>query len=239
MESKERFMEIINKLGKEHFQYLDKLFAGCPEDVIKKMRYLEIPSKYNLIYAGAPCESVYVILKGKVSCVDFQLRGNTYVIMDYAETAILGDYEVFGDFKEYRASVYSVTACELLKIPASAYLYWMQQDANALFMRTRKLMNILTNQTSDDRQYLFLGSKDRLILYLVKSYEKNAKGNGFVMRKTQSEIAERVGFHVRTIQRNVRSLEKEEFITIDAGKICISKEQYLMMKQYVENHLNK
>lgn len=238
MESKEQFKEIINRLRTEQFDYLDQLFVDCPDEVIKKVRYAKIPKGHTFIHAGTPCEYIYIILKGKASGVD-HMRGNVYIFVEYTETEVLGDYEIFGDFKEYRISVRSVTECEVLVIPAAVYLKWMQQDINALFLRTRRLMNTLTNQTSEERQYLFLGCKERLMLYLVETFEKKGNGDSYKLKKTQPEIAERVGFNVRTIQRNIQSLEKQGYITMEAGKVCISKEQYLRLKKYIDNSLMK
>ena len=61
MESKQEFIEHIQKLGKGHFHYLNALFERCPDYVIKHMRYMEIPKGYTLIQAGMPCEYVYII----------------------------------------------------------------------------------------------------------------------------------------------------------------------------------
>ena len=85
MESKQEFIEHIQKLGKGHFHYLNALFEKCPDYVIKHMRYMEIPKGYTLIQAGMPCEYVYIILKGKVSGLDLQMLGNVWEIMKFLE----------------------------------------------------------------------------------------------------------------------------------------------------------
>ena len=46
MESKQEFIEHIQKLGKGYFHYLNALFEKCPDYVIKHMRYMEIPKGY-------------------------------------------------------------------------------------------------------------------------------------------------------------------------------------------------
>lgn len=237
MKSKEEFTEIIQKLEKEQFQYLNKLFENCPEEVIRNMRHIEIPKNYTLIQSGTPCECVYIILKGRASGLDFQMVGNVYMFMEYSEPEILGDCEVFGDIKDYRVTIRSLTACELLVVPAAVYLRWMQQDIGSLFMRIRNLMRTLTTQTSDERKYRFLDCKKRLTLYLIEVFERVPARNFCKLKKTQSELAERVGFTVRTIQRNVQSMEKEGMITTESGKICMTKDQYLMLKEYAKQNM--
>ena len=237
MESRQEFMKIIQRSGREQFQYLQKLFAHCPDYVIENMRYVKIPKDHTLIQAGTACSHIYVLLRGKLSGLDFQRVGNVYNFTGFARAEVIGDYEVFGDFKEYRVSVRSITECELLSISAGVYLKWMRGDIDALFMRTQRLMHTLTEQTSEERKFRFLPCKDRLILYLVEMYESVPERAFCKIRKTQSEIAGRVGFTVRTVQRTVHNLEKEGFITTEAGKVCIDKEQYQKLKEYAKEHL--
>lgn len=237
MESRQEFMKIVQKLGREQCRYLKRLFKNCPDYVVEHMRYLKIPRDYTLIQAGTACESVYILLRGQLSGLDFQMLGNVYIFTGFAETEVVGDYEVFGDFREYRISVRSITECELLAIPAPVYLRWMKGDIEALFMRTQRLMHTLTEQTSEERKYHFLSCKERLILYLVEAYEQTPDQEFCKIKKTQSELAGRVGFTVRTVQRTMQSLEQEGLITIDRGKICIDQVQYEKLKEYTKEHL--
>lgn len=237
MESKQQFIEKMKNLTPEQFEYLNQLFKDCPEEVIKAMRYRKVPKGYVLIYAGNVCDSVYIILQGNTVGMDFQKLGNAYVVREDSSTDVLGDFELFGDIKEYRITIRAVTDCEMVVIPAEVYLKWMQQDINALFMRTRKLMNSLTLQAASERKYLFLNCRDRLILHLVEEYEAKGRGETYRLKSTQPELAERLGFNTRTIQRSVQSLENNGRISIDKGKISISLEDYWKLKEYVEENL--
>lgn len=237
MVSREQFTQLIGKLDIQQFEYLEKLFQQCPNNVFECMRQMRVRRGQVFIQAGDSCDAVYIILKGSAGGIDMQRLGNAYRFMEYSSTDILGDFELLGDIREYRITVRAVNECEILAIPSATYLEWMEHDINALFMRTRKLMNTLTNEASEVRKYLFLSCRDRLILYLVESYDKRAKGGKYRINKTQSELAESVGFTVRTIQRTTKSLEKEGYISNESGKICISQEQYLKLKEYMEDNL--
>lgn len=237
MESKHQFTDKIRGLEPKQFEYLNKLFKNCPEQVIHAMRYMKVPKGYVLIHAGYPCDSVYIILRGNTIGIDFQKPGNAYMFRDYSGTDVLGDFELFGDIAEYCISIRAVTECEVVVIPASLYLKWMQSDINALFMRTCKLMNDMTLDAAIERKYLFLNSKDRLVLYLVEEYEKKGKAETYRLKKTQPELAERIGFNTRTIQRSIQSLDEANLISIDKGKICISLDNYWKLKEYMEENL--
>lgn len=230
MKARQQFLDRIKYMKKEHREYLEKMFLKCPDQVMDAMKYMKIPPNYNLINAGDNCEYVYLILKGRAKGTDIQVYGNVYNFMEYSELTFLGDYEVLGDLKNYRASIKTLTQCEIISIPSAVYLEWLKRDVNALFMRTQMLMKVLTDQTAEERKYLFLTCKERLILYLVSKYERNGNNKTYRLNKTQSELAERLGFNVRTLQRNISTLEMEGMISTESGKICITKEQYEKMR---------
>ena len=85
-----------------------------------------------------------------------------------------------------------------------------------------------------DREYLLMGCKERLIDYLVRFYEKNDKNEKIKIEKTQMELADKVGFNVRSIQRNIALLEKEKMISLENGKMTITRKQYAIMKDYMD-----
>lgn len=237
MESRQEFMKTIGKLEKEKSQYLQKLFAHCPDYVIEHMRYMKIAGNQTLIHAGTACEQVYVLLKGEMRGLDFQKVGNVYSFTGFSETEVIGDYEVFGDFKEYRVSVRAITECELLAIPASVYLRWMKGDIEAIFMRTQSLMYTLTEKNSEERKFHFMSCRDRLILYLVEVYERVPDRTFCKVKKTQPELARRTGFTVRTVQRAIQSLKNDGLITTESGKICMNQVQYERLKEYTKEHM--
>lgn len=237
METVQRFAELIKRLGKEEYDYLNKLFQNCPIEVIREMRYKKVKKGEAILHAGDPCKYVYIIMQGKASGFDFQMVGSIYMFKEYFESEILGDFELFGGIPKYRISVNALTDCELIMIPSEHYLRWMKQDINALFLRTSKLMNTLTDENAKERKYSFLECKDRMVIYLVGAYERNVPKGVYVLNKTQTELAERIGFNVRTIQRNIIWLQEKGFILVQKGKITISKKQYEKLKQYMEEYL--
>ncbi|MBR5509596.1 MAG: Crp/Fnr family transcriptional regulator [Lachnospiraceae bacterium] len=236
MNSRKQFVEIISELKKEEFDYLSKLFQDCPDYVFQKMQCLKVKKGNILLRSGTPAKNVYIVLQGHLSGIDLQRVGTMYMFTEYSVGEVLGDFELFGNLKNYLITINASTDCELFVIPSGIYLKWMKQDINALFMRTKMLMHTLASETSTDRKNLFLDCKDRMIVYLVSEYEKSSGGSDYKLKKTQLELADRIGFNVRTIQRNIQILEKEEMIYTEGGKICFSREQYFRMKKYMQKN---
>ena len=236
MESKRHLFEIINKVGCDRREYLEALFKYIPEAVVKELIYCEIKKNQIIINAGDSNDTVFFLLKGKVTGMDHQKMGRVYSFMDFIKMNILGDFEAFCDFSKYSITVRATEDCKLLKISTKSYLNWIRHDENALFVRLNNILSTLVFERNFYREYIFKGCKERLMSYLVNLYKQEHSDtcNSFKVGKTQQELADKVGFHVRSVQRSIVSLEKDGFITIKNGKIIISYDQYLKLEEFIE-----
>ncbi len=234
MKSKEELWGFLVKTEQDRREYLKGLFEFVPDTVIRELAYEEVEKDQYILRAGMPCNMVYVILSGQIAGVDHQKAGRAYYFMDFTKMHIVGDFEIFGDFPEYCVSIYASKECKLLRLSAKSYLRWIRHDENAMFLRLKNIMSTLTSERMDDREHMLMGCKERLIVYLVKSYENGKKDRLGKCRinRTQAELADRVGFNVRSVQRSIAALEKEHLVSTENGKITISQEQYLQLTQY-------
>ncbi len=235
MESKQQLLEIISKSESDRCMYLSELFKYIPDETARTISYKKIQKNHYIIHSEAPCDTVYIILSGNVTGMDYHKQGRAYYFMDFAHMYIVGDFEVFGDIPEYTVSICATEECQMLSIPSRSYLQWVQHDENALFLRIKNIMSMLVFEKKHEREYMFMNCKERLVKYLVKSYENKqheSPGRKYKIARTQSELSDRIGFNVRSIQRSIASLEKEKLISVENGKITISHEQFLQLKQY-------
>ena len=156
--------------------------------------------------------------------------------MDFAKMYIVVDFEIFSEDTNYNVSICASKDSELLAIPASIYWKWIKHDENALLLRIKNIMTILTSEKASDRKYMFMSCKERLMKYLIISYgSKHGKQVGTLrLKKTQAELSERIGFNVRSVQRSIAALEKEKLIGNENGKITVNEEQYHAMCDALE-----
>ncbi len=237
MESKVQLLEIVSKKASDRKDYIIDLLKNMPEEVAKEVIYIEIPKNEYLVCEGEKCDAIYILLKGRVVGLDHQSVGRVHSFMDFTKMYIIGDFELFGDIKDYKVTVQTAEDCKLLKLSANMYLHWIKNDANALFLRLRLIVNTLSNERKNDRKFLVMACKDRLAVFLVKYYEREAtnKKARIKVKKTQSELADKVGYNIRSVQRCIASLEKEGLIANETGKIVIGQEHYLALKEYLED----
>ncbi len=234
MESKQQLLETIGEAEPEHRAYLKCLFQYVPDAIVKAMSYKTFQKEEYLIRAGCDSTTVYLILSGNVAGLDYQKQGKAYYFMDFAKMYIVGDFEVFGDIPQYCVSIYAAEECRVLTLAGASYLAWVRHDENALFLRMKNIMSMLTFETKNERELIFMNCKERLAKYLAEAYE-NQRGHSFErykVDKTQPELSDRIGYNVRSVQRGIAALEKEQLLCVENGKITITQEQFLKLKQY-------
>lgn len=228
MKAKEQLLKQISKKDQERHQYLSELFKFLPDIMIDEFLYCEVKKGGNIILGGEPAKYVYIVLDGDVKGMDYYQTGSVYSFIDLTKMYIIGDFELFSDIPEYMISIYADRDCKLLKIPANRYMKWIKHDENALYMRLSKVLKVLTMERMLDRKYLHMGCRERVINYLILYYEKhrNSSTENITVSLTQTELAEKVGFNIRSVQRVVSALEDENLVTIIKRKMVLSQEQY-------------
>ncbi|MDE5939033.1 MAG: Crp/Fnr family transcriptional regulator [Lachnospiraceae bacterium] len=239
MESKQELAQVIARLGGERRQYLNDFFEDCPEELVHAMQYERIPKGQAILQAGMSCGYVWGILNGEISVTDIQMLGDVYSFAESSgfNTVIIGDYEPFAGLAEFQNTIYAVTDCEAFKIPTAGYMRWMRRDSKALFMRAQIFAQTLAQEISNERKYLLLNGRDRLVLYLTQAYGKWGGEGEYILQKTQAQLAQRIGMNVRTVQRSIRKLEADGFVSCRGSKLCVSQKQYEKLKEYREENL--
>lgn len=232
-------MDVFKELPVKKQAYMEMLFQNCTEEVKYYMSMAEVQENQTLIEAGERCSNIYIILSGKVTGIEWPMAGRPYFFKDYGPGDFFGEIEYFADLLNYRISVVTVTRCRVLIIPVKYYMEWLQSDAEALYLRTKENMRRLISQTADARKYLFIESRERLMMHLIRKYEQKLPLKKVLeLRQSREQLSEEIGFSVKTLNRNIKKLEKEELICLQKGKIIITEAGYLKMKQQVAYHIS-
>ena len=233
MKSKEQLLEIVSKANSDQYEYINNLFKFLPNTIAQEFQYVEIKANEKIIEAGKPCQMVYILLDGEIEGVDYYRTGSIYSFLDFSKMHVLGDFELFTNTPEYMISIFTSKTCKMLKISSDRYLSWIQHDENALFLRLSSVLSTLTFERKRDREYLRMGCKERVVSYLTSFYEKELglTAKNIRIPITQAELAEKVNYNIRSVQRAVASLEETKMVAIENGKMILSHEQYMKLKE--------
>ena len=217
---------------------LRRLLAKYPAEA--QVLPLSLPAGECLIHEDDPCRMVYFLMKGRVSVITNQTRVSRYMLAESAAPEFFGEYEALGNMPLYLAEVRAVTSCRLLAFPAEVYLQWMHNDTDLFFLRVNGILNSLLNQTANERNLHFLDAVDKVVQYLIRTYEKG-EGSPATVRfsATRMEIAETTGNSVRTINRAVGRLAEKGLVSVKNGKLQVTAAQYEALKREMKSFLLK
>lgn len=217
-----------NDMPLERRAYFLKLFDKIPHQTVEHIVSTKVRKGDYVLKAGEPCEAVYFLLKGKVAGEAYTDQGRAYSFLDFSNMYVLGDYEMLYNCSEHIISIKAEQNCVLLKLARDHYINWIKQDVAALYLRTSNILSVLTFERSVDREFLQKSSKERLALLLVRFYENNEKDKGgcYTVEYTQSELADKIGVNLRSVQRSIAAMESEQLVQLKKGKMVISYEQY-------------
>ncbi len=166
------------------------------------------------------------------------MHGKPYYFKDYGPGDFFGEIEYFAGLLNYRISVVTATKCSVLVVPTVYYMEWLRNDVEALYMRTKENMRRLISQTADARKSLFIDGRERLMMHLIRKYEqKQPVKKVLELKQSRDQLSEEIGFSVKTLNRNIKKLREIGLIDIQRGKIVVTEEGYLRMKEHIGNDI--
>ena len=64
--------------------------------------------------------------------------------------------------------------------------------------------------------------------------QRGRADNTCSLKQTRCQMAEEIGFSIKTMDRSIKKLEEEGMLRLEKGKIQVDQSGYLEMKEYIE-----
>ena len=219
--------KLATKLTEQQLTFLKCFFAQCNESFFSSVMLKTYPAGHTLMATDDTCSYVYILLKGRLQATEERVVNEPYNFTELSAIEIVGDYELFTQLESRLVTLTTLEKSLFLAIPAADYIAWIKNDANALYIRTQMLIRQITAQTKFDRQNLFLDNQTRLLYFLSNECRRTGALKFPVkVSYTRPEISSKLGCSLRTTNRSLTALLKENLITTIHGKIHVSEEQY-------------
>lgn len=203
------------------------IFQEIPERLQKSAVLMSMKKGNILIQKGEKTEYAYYIVSGKVYVQAAFLNGNVYQFSYLEKGEYISDVEVLSGIYRNVSTLIAAEDIQVLKIPVAAFAEELQANKEFLYYVSMHMARKMYSSSYERGQNLFKKGIFKVVLYLIRYYETEAGEKKTVkIRKTRPVIASEIGISIKTLNRSVQQLYKEQQVSIDKGKITINEEQF-------------
>lgn len=234
----EDIMEAIGMAPHPQQEYLQELFKHIPKSS-RSCHVVKVRKDAKFVSSDDSCDAIWILISGNVRAMEEQMSGEIYVFSEFQAPYLFGEMEGLADSPSYKATLVASTDCQFIIWPMESYLNWLQNDSQALFLRTRTIMNSILEQAKNARTYLFLDGMERLMLYMTKYYREHAKDETCTIQTKRQQIADQTGFSLKTVNRSIKELADNGLITKKGREIVISEKQYKQLLELIDKKVTK
>lgn len=226
-----KWEDILDECRKfDCYPVIKDFFSTCPPLIRNYLTLCPVPAGQVIIDAGAPCNTVYILISGQLQAIEESAGEVPYSFYDLVPFDIVGDYELFSEDTESFVTIQAQEPSICLTLPASFYLQWIRVDSTALFFRVKFLMKQLSFQLSSSRRFFMMSYEQRCVYIICQEARKVPQTGGtYLLRLNREFLATKIGCSLRTAHRLVKELAVQNHLKLIGGKILLTHEQMVAM----------
>ncbi|RDU22588.1 Crp/Fnr family transcriptional regulator [Anaerosacchariphilus polymeriproducens] len=224
-------LNLMEKLPEEKKCVLQELLLNAPYWLLDAFIVVQIPKNTMFIKSGEESKTVYILIDGHVKATDYRIYDVVYDYTWFEPIEIFGAMEFYMGYDAYITTLITMTNCKMLEIPMDLFKKWLLSDVKVVLKQVKDMMQKLDEQSKKERAFLFLNGTERLYYLLVSMYNKQHTADGICeVRLTKEELANYSGVNVRTVNRVIKQMDKNQLIIKEGRKILINEEQCKKME---------
>lgn len=231
--NQDRFISLL-----EEYPQFRNFFEKIPSDIRDKSVIIEIPSKKQTARKGEPLYSVDLLIDGKMRVLNEFENGDLYSFADLSPLAYIGSYEVVAGRGIYSATTEAQEECRMIRLPRDAFYNWFMNDADLARDIAFRLASSNCDQSYKHGELLYYPSSYLIAEYLLRMAD-NLEGERRRIPYGRQEMAENLGFSIRTINRCIRDFREKGLIDMERGKVTLSLKQHEQLNKYMNNIKNR
>lgn len=203
-----------------------KQFLNEIPDYIKDKHQIVIFDKSEVVtHKGDSIEKIYISLEGKMHVKNEFENGFIYNFAEVESISYIGAMEIMANAYEYSATLQATTKCVMIEMKVEDFLKWINTDQSLTLKVLKFVSKDMYKQSLKKGEGLAYPAIYSLISYLSSVYEDSDEETLYI-KKSREEIGSKLGFSIRTINRNIKVLKEENLITVNRKTISINKEQF-------------
>ena len=184
---------------------------------------------YTVIHRkDSPLERIGILLKGSFRVINEFENGNVFMIEQNDAVSFIGEITLFAGAATTSVTFETVTECRTAFLPVPVFLQWLESDPRFMRRMLGHVSKKLYCASYSRGERLFYSSSYLLLKHVVGEAEALgvADRDRVVLPRTRRQLSEELGMQEKTINRTIARLCEEGAISLERGKIAMSREQY-------------
>lgn len=232
-------VELIDELHTKERDYLNNYLANAPKWLLEAFQIVRIKKGNAFIHENAYVDTVYILVEGVVKATDYRVQEIAYDYARFYPVEVFGAMEFLMGYEEYKTTLITETDCRFLRVSKDQFAKWMLTDIHAVLEQVKAMSVYLLEQVRKERLFLFLQGADRLFLLFMQIYQKSAKHKVCRIRLTRKDLSNSTGLCIKTINRCVKKMEEDGYISREGRTIVIDRDQYQRIKAVVSEKIDE
>ncbi len=198
-------------------------------DMDTSNHFIHIKANDTIIYRNDNACDVFILLKGVVLVNSGITWGDETSFDTLRPINILGFVEMLANCPIYTANIIAQTDCTFLKIPIDKFSKILQNNNDICYQCLKLLGEVAISNMNLYELNVTTSHRDILGHFMYNYALRN--GEKCVYSLTRNELALSLNMNLRTLHRCVGKLAKDNFLTINKGKIHITKSNFINLKE--------
>ena len=184
----------------------------------KLVKGYQVTKNSVIHHEGDICESIGVIVSGKVDVVSYSFQGKELVLNSLKAGEIFGNNLIFSSEPVYKGDVIAKEKCVIAFINKENLVYLLQNNQEFLKLYLQAQSDFGKSLNARIQLLSFTNAEERLQYYASKS-------NNVIVFKNVTTLAAQIGIQRETLSRLLTSLVKRHLIKKEKGRITFIKKK--------------
>ena len=184
----------------------------------KLVKGYQVTKNSVIHHEGDTCESIGVIVSGKVDVVSYSFQGKELVLNSLKAGEIFGNNLIFSSEPIYKGDVIAKEKCVIAFINKENLLFLLQNNKDFLELYLKAQSDFGKSLNARIQLLSFTNAEERLQYYA-------SKNDNVIVFKNVTTLAAQIGIQRETLSRLLTSLVKRRLIKKEKGKITFVKKK--------------
>ena len=184
----------------------------------KLVKGYQVTKNSVIHHEGDTCESIGVIVSGKVDIVSYSFQGKELILNSLKAGEIFGNNLIFSSEPIYKGDVIAKEKCVIAFINKENLLFLLQNNKEFLELYLKAQSDFGKSLNARIQLLSFTNAEERLQYYA-------SKNDNVIVFKNVTTLAAQIGIQRETLSRVLTSLVKRHLIKKEKGKITFVKKK--------------